>query len=151
MRSRVGWFLVLLQATLLVLLVIVPRAPITPARLLPGLVIIALAGLLGAWSGRRLGSALTPTPVPVPGAALRTDGPYGLVRHPIYAAVILAAVGYTIAMGSWWTVVVLALLIVFFVAKSRWEDRLLREVHGDQWAAWARTTGALLPRRITPP
>jgi protein-S-isoprenylcysteine O-methyltransferase Ste14 len=89
--------------------------------------------------------------VPVPGAALRTDGPYGLVRHPIYAAVILAAVGYTIAMGSWWTVVVLALLIVFFVAKSRWEDRLLREVHGDQWAAWARTTGALLPRRITPP
>lgn len=151
MRSRLGWFLVLLQAVLLVLLVLVPRAPFTPARLITGLVIIALAGLLGAWSGMRLGSALTPTPVPVPGAALRTDGPYALVRHPIYAAVLLAAVGYTVAMGSWWTVVVLVLLIMFFVVKSRWEDRLLHEVHGEQWATWARTTGALLPRRLTPP
>lgn len=151
MRSRVGWLLVLLQAVLLVLLVVVPRASITPARLITGLVIIALAGAVGAWSGMRLGSALTPTPVPVPGAALRTDGPYGLVRHPIYAAVLLAGVGYTVAMGTWWTVFVLVLLTVFFVAKSRWEDRLLREVHGEEWTAWARTTGALLPRRFTPP
>ena len=146
-----GWFLVVVQATLLVLLVVVPRAPFSSLRLVAGLAIIALAALLGAWSGIRLGSALTPTPLPIPGAALRTDGPYALVRHPIYAAVLLAAVGYTVALGSWWTVLVLAILTVFFVLKSRWEDRLLREVHGEEWTSWARTTGALLPRRLTPP
>lgn len=149
MRIRMGWLLVLLQAVLLVLLVAVPRDPFSSARLVAGLVIIALAALLGVWSGMRLGSALTPTPLPIPGAALRTDGPYALVRHPIYAAVLLAAVGYTVALGSWWTVLVFAILTVFFVLKSRWEDRLLSEVHGDEWTSWARTTGALLPRRLT--
>ena len=146
-----GWFLVVVQATLLVLLVVVPRAPFSSLRLVAGLAIIALAALLGAWAGIRLGSALTPTPLPIPGAALRTDGPYALVRHPIYAAVLLAAVGYTLSLGSWWTVLVLAILTVFFVLKSRWEDRLLSEVHGEEWTSWARMTGALLPRRLTPP
>ena len=146
-----GWLLVVVQATLLVLLVVVPRAPFSSLRLVAGLAIIALAALLGAWSGIRLGSALTPTPLPIPGAALRTDGPYALVRHPIYAAVLLAAVGYTVALGSWWTVLVLAILTVFFVLKSRWEDRLLSEVHGEEWTSWARTTGGLQPRRLTPP
>lgn len=151
MRLRMGWLLVLLQAVLLVLLVAMPRAPLSPARLTIGLVIIVLAGLLGAWSGMRLGSALTPTPVPIPGAALRTDGPYAVVRHPIYSAVLLAAVGYTVALGSWWTALILMLLTVFFVVKSRWEDRMLRDVHGEMWTSWARTTGGLLPRRLTLP
>lgn len=149
MRTRVGWIVVLVQAVLLVLLVVVPRVPLSPGRLVAGLIIIVLAGLLGAWSGMRLGSALTPTPVPIPGAELRTDGPYALVRHPIYAAVLLAAVGYTVALGSWWTLLTLALLTGFFIVKYRWEDRMLREVHGEQWATWARSTGALLPRRLT--
>jgi protein-S-isoprenylcysteine O-methyltransferase Ste14 len=32
------------------------------------------------------------------------------------------------------------------VLKSRWEDGLLHEEYGDEWAAWAARTGALIPR-----
>lgn len=97
-------------------------------------------------AARTLSSALTPTPVPMAGEALRTDGVYRWVRHPIYSSVLLAAVGYTIAVGSWWQVGVCALLTVFFVAKARWEDTMLREAHGAAWSDYQRHTGALLPR-----
>ena len=99
---------------------------------------LAVAGaVLGLVSGRRLGRALTPTPVPVAGAGLRTDGPYRWVRHPIYSAVLLMVAGYVIAIGTIWSVACAVVLLVFFVLKSRWEDGLLREQYGDEWTAWA--------------
>jgi protein-S-isoprenylcysteine O-methyltransferase Ste14 len=33
---------------------------------------------------RHLGPSLTPFPAPLPGASLRQDGLYRVVRHPIY-------------------------------------------------------------------
>lgn len=48
-------------------------------------------------------------------------------------------------VGTWWTVAALGVLGLFFLAKSRWEDRLLRAQYGAAWEEWASTTGALLP------
>ena len=145
-RALTGWLLVCLQVILLVALVVVPRADPNLIRIAIGAVLIILGLLFGIAAGIRLGTALTPTPVPVPGAALRTEGPYRLVRHPIYSAVLLASLGYAIALGSWWTWFVLLLLVLFFWAKSRWEDSLLRQAHGPEWELWMSTTGALVPR-----
>jgi hypothetical protein len=36
---------------------------------------------------------------------------------------------------------------VFFWLKSRWEDSLLAEEYGTEWQSWAKSTGALIPRR----
>ena len=149
MRTWIGWLLVALQAVLIVALVLVPKAELTAVRLVPGMALIAGGAILGIWAGRRLGNALTPTPVPLAGAALRTEGPYSRVRHPIYSAVVLAAIGFTVAVGTWWTALVLVMLVVFFLVKARWEDRLLQQVHGSDWDAWAARTGALLPRRVS--
>jgi Putative protein-S-isoprenylcysteine methyltransferase len=106
--------------------------------LIGGLVISSLAFV-------RLGSALTPTPVPVSGMALRTNGIYAWVRHPIYSGILLAALGFTIAVGSVWQVFVWVLLVVFFIGKSMWEDLLLSEVHGVTWYEYADGTGGLIP------
>jgi len=111
---------------------------------LPAAVAVAIA--LGWSAFRALGRALTPTPVPIPGVGLRTDGPYRFVRHPIYSAILLAGTGFAVAIGTWWTVAALGVLGLFFFAKSRWEDRLLRAQYGAAWEEWASTTGALLPR-----
>ena len=54
--------------------------------------------------------------------------------------------GYVIAIGSVWTAAGAAVLLVFFVLKSRWEDGLLHAKYGDEWTAWAARTGALIPR-----
>jgi protein-S-isoprenylcysteine O-methyltransferase Ste14 len=47
-----------------------------------------------AWLGRSFGIAPADR-------GLRTGGPYGWVRHPLYAAEILFYVGYVVAHPSW--------------------------------------------------
>jgi protein-S-isoprenylcysteine O-methyltransferase Ste14 len=140
-----GWTLVAVQAALLLLLVVLPHRPITPLAVTGGLVLVAAGAAVLLVAFRVLGRALTPTPVPVAGAGLRTDGPYRWVRHPVYTGVLLAASGFTVALGSWWTAGAWVLLLVFFWGKWRWEDRLLRSRYGAEWSAWAARTGAIVP------
>ena len=145
-RSTLGWVLVVLQFALLWLVIAVPhRTPTVPSTVL-GVLLVAAGVATALRASRVLGDAFTPTPVPIPGAGLRTDGPYRLVRHPIYSAILLAGTGFAVAIGTWWTVAALGVLGLFFLAKSRWEDRLLRAQYGAAWEEWASTTGALLPR-----
>jgi len=141
-----GWSLVVVQGVLLVGLVLMPRRSASVIPVVIGIMLIAAGLLLLIASFRRLGNALTATPVPIEGAGLRTTGVYAWVRHPIYSAVLLMVLGYLIAVGSplgWgWGV----LIVLFFWAKSRWEDRLLESEYGAEWTTWSRTTGALVPR-----
>jgi protein-S-isoprenylcysteine O-methyltransferase Ste14 len=145
-RTTIGWTLVVLQFVLLVVLVLLPRRPPLPLPVVVGGLLVAAGVVLGLAAGRRLGAALTPTPVPITGAGLRTSGAYRYVRHPIYSAVLLAVLGYVIALGSGWGWAWAALIGVFFLVKSRWEDRLLHAEYGDEWAEWAARTGAIVPR-----
>jgi protein-S-isoprenylcysteine O-methyltransferase Ste14 len=142
-----GWVLVAVQFALLAVLVLLPWRSPTLLSLAVGVPLAAAGILLGLLASRRLGSALTPTPVPIQGAGLRTDGVYASVRHPIYSAVLLLALGFIVAVGSWWTAAGGLVLLLFFVLKSRWEDRLLQAEYGAEWDAWAARTGALIPRR----
>lgn len=146
-RRTIGWALVALQFILLIALLLLPHRSPSLLGLAVGVPLIAAGAVLGFVALRHLGSALTPTPVPIEGAGLRTDGLYRWVRHPIYSAILLMALGYVVLMGTWWSVGGLVVLLLFFWGKSRWEDRLLREQYGAEWDSWAARTGALLPRR----
>lgn len=61
-----------------------------------GIQAASLVGMLVAlaWLGRSFGIAPADR-------GLRTGGPYGWVRHPLYAAEILFYVGYVVAHPSW--------------------------------------------------
>lgn len=146
-RRAIGWSLVGVQVGLYVVLILLPwRAP---TALSIGLAIppLVLGLALGAVSFRALGSALTPTPVPIPGAGLRTTGVYAWVRHPIYSAVLCLTLGAVILAGTAWSWLWGAVILAFFWGKSRWEDRLLAQEYGDLWRSWAARTGALIPYR----
>lgn len=149
-RGRIGWVLVATQFVLLIVLVLLPRRAPTLLSLAIGVPLIAAGFVLGLLASRTLGRALTPTPVPIAEAGLRTDGVYRQVRHPIYSAICLAAAGFVVAVGSLWTLACALVLVAFFWAKSRWEDSLLREEYGDEWRDWAARTGALVPRLTRP-
>jgi protein-S-isoprenylcysteine O-methyltransferase Ste14 len=69
------------------------------------------------------------------------------VRHPIYSGVLLALLGFVIAVGSWWSLIWWLIAVVFFLIKSRWEDSLLRAKHPGEWDIWALQTPALIPYR----
>ena len=144
-RGVIGWLLVVMQFVLLIALVLLPRESPTLLRMVVGVPIGAAGVVLGMVSLRHLGSALTPTPVPIEGAGLRTDGAYRYVRHPIYSSILLMAIGYAVVVGSVWTWIGVAVLLGFFLAKSRWEDAMLAAAYGAQWQDWAARTGALAP------
>lgn len=60
-----------------------------------------------------------------------TGGPYRLVRHPLYLAVLLMVVFSPLALGSYWAMLPTLLLPVVLVARIRGEEVvLLRELCG---------------------
>jgi len=82
----------------------------------------------------------------VEGHDLVTTGPYNLVRHPIYTAML----GKLIATGivlSYWPVVVGAVLIFLtgtFI-RTRFEERLLSDAFGEKFAEWKARVPGLVP------
>ncbi|MGH2668508.1 MAG: methyltransferase family protein [bacterium] len=91
-----------------------------------GIVIGVLGFVFAAWGARALGAALTPEPEPLPGASLVRSGPYEIVRHPIYAGVIVTSTGWTLAWSNWTLALLVGIVLLgFFEAKARVEERWL--------------------------
>jgi protein-S-isoprenylcysteine O-methyltransferase Ste14 len=144
-RRGGGW--VALQFALLGLLVVVgvlgwggwsmPLGTIGVLVMSAGTVVAVLA-VVG------LGPALTAVPAPVAGAPLRTDGLYGVVRHPIYLGLLLIAAGFSLATTPW-GLLVTALLAVVLDLKRRVEERWLDATYPQYAAYRAAVPHALVP------
>lgn len=69
-----------------------------------------------------------------------TDGPYRFVRHPGYTGLFVSAVMGAIVIGSWWSVLPLALMGVVLARRVVMEDAFLhRELAGyPEYAAGVR-------------
>jgi protein-S-isoprenylcysteine O-methyltransferase Ste14 len=60
-----------------------------------------------------------------------TSGPYAVVRHPMYAGVILLFLAWPLVLGSLWTYIPSVCIAALFVFRTANEDRtLLRELPG---------------------
>ena len=86
-----------------------------------------------------LGRNLTPMPHPREGARLVISGVYARARHPIYGGLILTAFGWGLASVSLVTLVLAAVLALFFGLKSRREEAWLLEHYADYDAYMERT------------
>jgi protein-S-isoprenylcysteine O-methyltransferase Ste14 len=104
---------------------------------------VAGVGLLAAASFK-LGANLTPLPYPKENATLVQSGPYSLVRHPIYAAGILLAFGWALAVGGWLTFVYAALLLIFLDMKAAREERWLIDKY-PEYPDYRRRVRKLIP------
>ena len=105
------------------------------------LVVVGAAGVL--WTGRLLGSSLTPLPEPN-GSGLVARGPYRLVRHPMYTALVLICLGVAVGSGALWCYVSVLVLAVFFELKTRYEERYLVGMYPG-YAEYAAATGKFVP------
>jgi protein-S-isoprenylcysteine O-methyltransferase Ste14 len=98
-------------------------------------------------SVRRLGKQWSLEARLTEGHQLITDGPYGLVRHPIYTGLLgmLIATGLALSLPS---VIVVAVLIYLAATlwRTRMEERLLREAFPEEYAAYAARVPALIPQ-----
>lgn len=85
---------------------------------------------------------------------LVTDGPFTLVRNPIYAGMIPAFAGIALLAPNAIAIAGAALVFVALELQTRAvEEPYLREVHGDAYAAYAASVGRFVPGvgRLAPP
>lgn len=59
------------------------------------------------------------------GQKVISTGPYAVVRHPMYVAVLGTLLSTPVALGSWWAVIPALPLIPLLVARIRSEERML--------------------------
>ena len=142
-----AWGLVAGQFALIIALILVPAGSLWDRSLLVWAVATALfvvAGLVGVLAGTRLGSNLTPNPIPKPEGTLETGGLYQYVRHPIYTAVLALALGLTTLAASLAHLAIFLILVMLLGTKARAEERLLRERFPDYRDYQARV-GRFIP------
>ena len=105
------------------------------------MIVGAGVALAGTWA---LGRNLTPFPKPMERAQLVQHGIYAVIRHPLYTSVITVAFGWALVWQSWPALLVAVMLIPFFHAKARHEERWLREKFPD-YADYERRVRRFIP------
>ena len=113
---------------------------------LAGLAIALLSALLAAWAMWSLGSSYGIRLDVFTGHRLKTDGPYRVVRHPMYLGIVLFHVGATLALQSLLLLVATLLYVVPLTAiRIVYEERVLRVAFGERYADYQRAVAPLLP------
>jgi protein-S-isoprenylcysteine O-methyltransferase Ste14 len=79
------------------------------------------------------------------GHTVVTSGPYGYVRHPMYAGVIVLFLCIPLALGSWRALLPGAANAVLMLIRARQEDRMLRAELGGYQVYAHRVRYRLLP------
>ncbi len=74
-----------------------------------------------------------------------TSGPYRVVRHPMYAGLLLIMAGWPLLLGSTWSYWPIAVVIVTLIVRTVLEDRTLRRELPGYEEYTKRTRYRLLP------
>ena len=143
----IGWFAVTTAAWRPL-----PIRPGTAARwtaLIGGLGLY-LAGMGAAVCGRlAMGSSYRPSSslgaTLAPDHRLVTTGPFGVVRHPMYVGLVLAAIG-SMALYRTWSSLLFVIQLPVLIARARREEELLAQAFGGAWERYAAQVPGWLPR-----
>ncbi|MSU34953.1 MAG: isoprenylcysteine carboxylmethyltransferase family protein [Pedosphaera sp.] len=117
------------------------RLPVIAA----GAGLFIMGGYFGVAGVVVLGGALTPFPKPREGSELVQCGVYAIVRHPLYASVMLSSLGWALIWQSGPALITTLLLIPFFHFKARREECWLRKQFPD-YAEYERRVPRFIPR-----
>ena len=109
---------------------------------------VFLAGdILFVWTHRSLGRNWSPRLEIMENHTLITTGPYRYVRHPLYAAALIIALGLSLVSANWllaltWT----GASIWLFLRRMPAEEAMMIEEFGDEYRDYMKRTGRLIPR-----
>lgn len=136
------------------LLLYVPAWLGWPDGILPALnhMAVTLAGLslnlvgilLAVWARRELGWNWSAWAEVKDRQELIQTGPYGVVRHPMYAGFLLAFLGSVLVVGRWPGFLVLVFISTLLYSKIRREDRMLSE-RFPEFAEYQKGTKRFIP------
>jgi len=98
----------------------------------PGIVALAgdalvAAGFYACYRVFRANSFAAATVGVAEGQTVVSAGPYAIVRHPMYAGALVYLLGTPLALGSYWGIAVLALMLPILIWRLLDEERLLEQ------------------------
>jgi protein-S-isoprenylcysteine O-methyltransferase Ste14 len=145
-----GLHLFLLNAGVLLLVLPVPGLT---QRFLPDWRGLAIAGLavqvafflLAIWSRRHLGANWAGEVRIATGHELVQSGPYRLIRHPIYTALLGMYVGMALVSGEMHALLAVVLITLAYWRKLRLEETALAGAFGASFAAYQEHSWKLVP------
>lgn len=107
--------------------------------------LFAVAVGFWAWGRVQIGP-LRETRLPdEPPLRFRRDGAFGIVRHPLYCAFVLAAGAPLIAVPRWWLLLSYMATVATIAIRAVQEERRLHAQLGPEYALYCRQVKRLLP------
>jgi len=104
-----------------------------------------LGGVIGVWAIAIMnGSKIHIMPKPRAGAILIRKGPYRIIRHPMYVAIILTLTPLIITHFDWLRFWILMVLFINLILKLTFEESLLLEFFED-YKNYRKTSWRLFP------
>ncbi len=80
---------------------------------------------------------------------LASNGPYALVRHPLYLGNFLILIGFTLAAANLYVLgVVILFFLIWYPAAIAYEDGKLERIFEDEWREWSKNIRAIIPGRF---
>jgi protein-S-isoprenylcysteine O-methyltransferase Ste14 len=107
---------------------------------------LASGGTLLVWTFRSLGPNLTDTVVTRRKHTLVLHGPYGWIRHPLYASAALFTVGISLMVANWFLLATGVVVLCLLIIRTRTEEENLVARFGDGYRKYMEATGRFLPR-----
>jgi protein-S-isoprenylcysteine O-methyltransferase Ste14 len=150
LRSTASWWLQYYPPLVWLPFVVAYAVPLTvelaDGLQLAGLAIAVASALFAAWAMWSLGRSYGIRMDLFEGHRLVTEGPYRVVRHPMYLGILSFHIGAIFAMESVLLLAATALYVVPYTAlRIVAEDRVLLEGFGAKWSAFAGRVPVLVP------
>jgi protein-S-isoprenylcysteine O-methyltransferase Ste14 len=120
--------------------------PLQKALQIAGVVLTYVGLPLTIWSRARLGRYWSGVVALKHEHRLIQSGPYRVVRHPLYSGLILAAIGVSLYVTTWSSLLAILSWITCFERRAHKEDALLAAEFGAEFEAYRQHTGRLIPR-----
>jgi protein-S-isoprenylcysteine O-methyltransferase Ste14 len=110
-----------------------------------GVAVQAAFLLMAIWARRALGRNWASAVRIGEGHELVQSGPYHMLRHPIYTAIIGMYIGSAISSGEYHALLALVMIAFAYLRKSKLEDELLSGTFGAKFEEYKKHSWALVP------
>lgn len=111
-------------------------------------VVLSIGSLpLLVWVFRSLRGNVTPTSATRADHELVTNGPYRLIRHPLYTFAMSYWIGICLVAANWLLILLLVTAFLGVTLRTPLEEERLIDEFGDDYQAYIERTGRYFPRR----
>ena len=119
----------------------------TPPTIGWSMFLLVVLGLAFTWTARlHLGPLWSSTSAPTEDHRIVDTGPYGIVRHPVYAGLLLAVIATAIERGRIEALAAALVLIIGVSLRAKLEERFLRRDLGEAaYGSYRRRVPMLIP------